>query len=147
MVSLSLLYVGHHMYHYTYRRHVCTIHDYAFPFESRGRSLSVTPPLVGWHRHSYIKTRIKFFDTFINMKLKCTVLLLATTLFVAVLGQNKYSTRYDNVNVDMILSNQRVLNNYIKCMMDEGPCTAEGRELKSKYILKFYFIIFFTIQE
>ncbi|XP_065168946.1 uncharacterized protein [Atheta coriaria] len=42
----------------------------------------------------------------------------------------EYTNKYDNVNVDQILSNNRVLSNYIKCMMDEGPCTPEGRELK-----------------
>lgn len=45
----------------------------------------------------------------------------------------EYTNKYDNVNVDQILSNNRVLSNYIKCMMDEGPCTPEGRELKSKW--------------
>lgn len=45
-------------------------------------------------------------------------------------AQNKYTSKYDNVNIDMILANDRVLNNYIKCLMEEGPCTPEGRELK-----------------
>ncbi|KAF5299920.1 hypothetical protein FQR65_LT09315 [Abscondita terminalis] len=44
--------------------------------------------------------------------------------------QSKYTNKYDNVNVDTILQNERVLNNYIKCLMEEGPCTAEGRELR-----------------
>ena len=43
-----------------------------------------------------------------------------------------YSTKYDDVDVERILSNGRILTNYIKCVMDEGPCTPEGRELKSK---------------
>lgn len=56
------------------------------------------------------------------------------TLFLTtnVLAQNKYTNKYDNVDVDKILSNDRVLTNYIKCLMDEGSCTPEGRELKSK---------------
>nr|AMA98182.1 chemosensory protein [Blattella germanica] len=43
---------------------------------------------------------------------------------------DKYTTRYDNINIDEILSNDRVLKNYIKCLLDQGPCTAEGSELK-----------------
>lgn len=43
-----------------------------------------------------------------------------------------YTSRFDNVNVDQILSNDRILNNYIKCLLEKGPCTQEGRELKSK---------------
>ncbi|THK33176.1 ejaculatory bulb-specific protein 3 [Diachasma alloeum] len=38
--------------------------------------------------------------------------------------------KYDNVDVDAILKNNRVLTQYIKCMLGEGSCTAEGRELK-----------------
>nr|CAI5821728.1 unnamed protein product [Callosobruchus analis] len=45
-------------------------------------------------------------------------------------ADNAYTSKYDNVDVDRILKNDRVLANYIKCLMEEGPCTAEGRELK-----------------
>ncbi|XP_016768084.1 chemosensory protein 6 isoform X1 [Apis mellifera] len=34
------------------------------------------------------------------------------------------------MDIDRILQNGRILTNYIKCMLDEGPCTNEGRELK-----------------
>ncbi|XP_046418790.1 ejaculatory bulb-specific protein 3-like [Neodiprion virginianus] len=51
------------------------------------------------------------------------------TLFTLVFANN-YSSKYDNVDVDRILSNDRILTNYIRCLMEEGPCTAEGRELK-----------------
>lgn len=34
--------------------------------------------------------------------------------------------------LDAVLSNDRVLSNYIKCLMDLGACTREGAELKSK---------------
>lgn len=63
--------------------------------------------------------------------LSVVVVLSVVALAVA---QNKYTSKYDNVNIDMILANDRVLNNYIKCLMEEGPCTPEGRELKSKKI-------------
>jgi hypothetical protein len=43
-----------------------------------------------------------------------------------------YTTKYDNVDIDSILSNSRILSNYIKCLLDEGPCTPDGRELRSK---------------
>ncbi|XP_046400598.1 ejaculatory bulb-specific protein 3 [Ischnura elegans] len=49
---------------------------------------------------------------------------------VVAAAENKYTNKYDNVDVDKILNNARILNNYIKCLMEEGPCTAEGRELK-----------------
>lgn len=57
------------------------------------------------------------------------VLVLGCSLVAA---QSPYTTKYDNVDVDKILKNERVLTNYIKCLMEEGPCTPEGRELRSK---------------
>lgn len=44
----------------------------------------------------------------------------------------KYTTKYDNIDVDRILSSKRLLQNYMNCLLDKGPCTAEGKELKGK---------------
>ncbi|XP_003392868.1 ejaculatory bulb-specific protein 3-like isoform X1 [Bombus affinis] len=57
-------------------------------------------------------------------------LLLFTLVAVVCVTAEDYTTKYDNVDVDRILQNGRILTNYIKCMLDEGPCTNEGRELK-----------------
>ncbi|OXU19343.1 hypothetical protein TSAR_003272 [Trichomalopsis sarcophagae] len=59
----------------------------------------------------------------------CTFVLCCAALLLAV-NAAEYTSRYDGVDVDRILQNGRVLGNYIKCMLDEGSCTAEGRELK-----------------
>ena len=61
---------------------------------------------------------------------------LLAFLFVAAIGivangEKQYTNKFDNVDVDNVLSNNRILNNYIKCLMEKGPCTPEGRELKS----------------
>lgn len=34
--------------------------------------------------------------------------------------------------VDAILINNRVLTNYLNCLLDKGPCSREGTQLKSK---------------
>lgn len=44
----------------------------------------------------------------------------------------QYTTKYDTIDIDKILTNDRILSSYIKCLMEEGACTNEGRELKSK---------------
>nr|ALR72521.1 chemosensory protein 7 [Colaphellus bowringi] len=62
--------------------------------------------------------------------MKIVAALLFISLLAFVTAQNSYSRKYDNVDVDKILKNERVLSNYIKCLLEEGPCTAEGRELK-----------------
>nr|AXF54072.1 chemosensory protein 4 [Dendroctonus armandi] len=61
------------------------------------------------------------------MHCACVFLVLSALL---VLIPAQYTSKYDNVDVDKILKNDRVLTNYIKCLMEEGPCTPEGRELK-----------------
>lgn len=61
------------------------------------------------------------------------LLVLLISLVTLAVADEKYTRKYDDVNVDKILQNNRVLTNYIRCLMDEGPCTAEGRELRSKW--------------
>ncbi|KDR22551.1 ejaculatory bulb-specific protein 3-like [Zootermopsis nevadensis] len=64
---------------------------------------------------------------------------LAVSLLLVVLGAalavsaekpKTYTSKYDNVDVDSILGNSRILTSYIKCMLDEGPCTPDARDLK-----------------
>nr|AGZ04919.1 chemosensory protein 9 [Sogatella furcifera] len=63
-------------------------------------------------------------------------LLLVAVVFAAFIAAaradeaNKYTSKYDNIDIDKILKNDRVLSQYIKCLMGEGSCTQEGRELK-----------------
>lgn len=42
----------------------------------------------------------------------------------------KYDSRYDNIDVDAILKNERLMRAYIKCLMNEGPCTPDCQLLK-----------------
>ncbi|XP_017865104.1 PREDICTED: ejaculatory bulb-specific protein 3 [Drosophila arizonae] len=65
------------------------------------------------------------------MKASLVILLLGVFAALALARpEKKYTNKFDNVNVDEVLSNNRILNAYIKCLMENGPCTAEGRELK-----------------
>lgn len=43
-----------------------------------------------------------------------------------------YTTKYDNLDVDKILSSRRLVNNYVQCLVDKKPCSPEGAELKSE---------------
>ncbi|XP_011860865.1 PREDICTED: ejaculatory bulb-specific protein 3-like [Vollenhovia emeryi] len=47
-----------------------------------------------------------------------------------VLGTEYYLDTYDNIDVDAIISSDRLLNQYVNCILDKGPCTADGRSLK-----------------
>ncbi|XP_053696130.1 ejaculatory bulb-specific protein 3-like [Sabethes cyaneus] len=59
------------------------------------------------------------------------IIVVALALVVLVAAQDdKYTTKYDNIDVNEILQSDRLFNNYFKCLMDEGVCTPEGNELK-----------------
>lgn len=59
--------------------------------------------------------------------------LLLSSLFAIVvftLAEERYTDRYDHLNLDEIISNKRLLSSYIKCILDKGRCSPEGKELK-----------------
>ncbi|KAF5299919.1 hypothetical protein FQR65_LT09314 [Abscondita terminalis] len=43
----------------------------------------------------------------------------------------KYTTEYDNFDIDRVLASERLMKSYIKCLENKGPCTKEGRLLKT----------------
>ncbi|XP_049537857.1 ejaculatory bulb-specific protein 3-like [Anopheles darlingi] len=55
---------------------------------------------------------------------------VALALIATVAAQEKYTTKYDGVDLDEILKSDRLFNNYYKCLMDIGRCTPDGNELK-----------------
>ncbi|KAI4485638.1 hypothetical protein M0802_012650 [Mischocyttarus mexicanus] len=44
--------------------------------------------------------------------------------------EEPYPDVYDQIDVDAIFNSERLLNQYVQCLVDEGPCTADGRSLK-----------------
>ncbi|XP_015180432.1 PREDICTED: ejaculatory bulb-specific protein 3-like [Polistes dominula] len=44
--------------------------------------------------------------------------------------EEPYPDLYDQVDVDAIFKSERLLNQYIQCIIDEGPCTADARSFK-----------------
>lgn len=63
------------------------------------------------------------------MKLAIAVV-VAVLAFATVSADEKYTTKFDNIEVDDILKSDRLFNNYYKCLTGEGKCTPDGRELK-----------------
>lgn len=63
-----------------------------------------------------------------------TIIVLTLLVCATVAQDNK--KKYENVNIETILSNDRVITNYINCLLGKGACTREGRELKSKFTVK-----------
>lgn len=46
-----------------------------------------------------------------------------------------YTDKWDNVDVEEVLSNRRLVHAYIKCALDQGPCTVDALELKCEYFV------------
>ncbi|XP_063540201.1 allergen Tha p 1-like isoform X3 [Cydia strobilella] len=61
------------------------------------------------------------------MMMKYFVLLCVASLALA---EEKYTDKYDNIDLDEILDNKRLLQAYVNCILDKGKCTPEGKELK-----------------
>ena len=59
--------------------------------------------------------------------MKFLVLLFTVALIAAVKAQG---SRLENFDIESVLKNDRILANYIKCLLDQKPCTREGRDLK-----------------
>jgi hypothetical protein len=61
-----------------------------------------------------------------------SVVLVLAFVLVAVTAQDTYTTKWDSVDLDQILASDRLLKNYINCLLDKGKCTPDGSDLKSK---------------
>ncbi|KAL0123386.1 hypothetical protein PUN28_005729 [Cardiocondyla obscurior] len=56
-----------------------------------------------------------------------TVCALSST---SVHAEEEYTTKFDNVDVDAIINNERLLNGYVGCLLERNPCTPDAAELK-----------------
>ncbi|KAG5883692.1 hypothetical protein JTB14_007411 [Gonioctena quinquepunctata] len=56
---------------------------------------------------------------------------LLGVLAIVLAANKKYTTKYDNVDIDAILKNDRILKNYMDCCLGKRKCTPDGEELKS----------------
>lgn len=59
----------------------------------------------------------KYFGVFWKMKFSVFVLLIA---FIVVSTNAQFSKKLETLNVDQILKNERILSNYVKCLLDKG---------------------------
>lgn len=53
---------------------------------------------------------------------------------LAIAQEHKYTTKYDNVDIESVIGNERLLNGYVGCLLDRKPCTPDAAELKSTFI-------------
>ncbi|KAI8420344.1 hypothetical protein MSG28_008867 [Choristoneura fumiferana] len=67
--------------------------------------------------------------------MKVIFVAIAVTFFAIAMAQDeKYTDKYDYLNIDEMLGNKRLITAYIKCVLEKGKCTPEGRELKAHIV-------------
>ncbi|XP_014215626.1 ejaculatory bulb-specific protein 3-like [Copidosoma floridanum] len=59
-------------------------------------------------------------------------LVLASVVWVSVLGgeEVRYTTKYDNVDIESVIGNERLLAGYVGCLLETKPCSPDAAELK-----------------
>ncbi|KAK1132581.1 hypothetical protein K0M31_013966 [Melipona bicolor] len=64
--------------------------------------------------------------------MKTVLIALATICFLLgeVHSEDKYTTKYDDVDINAVLNSERLLNGYVSCLLDRGACTPDALELK-----------------
>lgn len=75
--------------------------------------------------------------------------LLAVALASA--EEEKYSTKFDDMDVETMLKNKKIKENYVNCILGKGKCTEAGELVKSKiflilillFLLHYLFLIHF----
>ncbi|KAJ9585921.1 hypothetical protein L9F63_020429 [Diploptera punctata] len=52
---------------------------------------------------------------------------------VVLLAALVLADKYDNIDIESILRSDRLMNNYMKCFLDTGPCTSQAYDLKRDF--------------
>lgn len=68
---------------------------------------------------------------FSSMSLHFAAIPLGVLLFLRISISTAYESKYDGIDLDEVLVNDRLRTNYVKCLLNEGPCTPDAQELKS----------------
>nr|AKI84397.1 CSP14 [Holotrichia parallela] len=62
--------------------------------------------------------------------MKIFALLFIFVSVSSVLAEERYTTKYDNIKLNEILKNKRLVRGYGNCLLNKGVCSTEGAELK-----------------
>lgn len=66
------------------------------------------------------------------------ICVLLVPILLSFVTADFYSSRYDNFDVQPLIENDRILLSYTKCFLDQGPCTPDAKDFKSKYLHDIY---------
>nr|QJT73567.1 chemosensory protein 8 [Encarsia formosa] len=62
--------------------------------------------------------------------MKSTIALVLCLVLVVAGEEQQYTSKFDHIDVDRVLKNDRLLRPYLNCLLKDMQCTPEARELK-----------------
>jgi len=62
--------------------------------------------------------------------MKSTVVVLVVLAALAAVASAQSTTALENVDVDNVLKNEKLVKRYIDCTLERGRCEQNGRDLK-----------------
>lgn len=75
--------------------------------------------------------------TISRFKMKGAIInVCVSIILISIFTSNRMICKADNV--DDVLSNKRLLQNYVNCLLDKGKCGPQAQEIKSKYCDYYY---------
>lgn len=75
---------------------------------------------------------ITYFPKCLQLKDNFCATSTSASAIVSAKPAELYTDKYDGIEIKEILSNRRFLLPYLKCLLDQGKCSPEGKELKCR---------------
>ncbi|KAM3963364.1 chemosensory protein 1 [Aphomia sociella] len=104
-----------------------------FSSEAQAYCYTHSACMHAWVKHMLLANKlvVYLYDILVvELRMKLLLIISLSLLAWTLAEESKYTDRYDSVNIDEILNNRRLLVPYIKCILEKGRCTAEGKALK-----------------
>lgn len=58
---------------------------------------------------------------------------MLAALVACSLAADRYNTKYDHLDLDQILNNERIYKKYLECLIRRGKCTPDARDLRGMF--------------
>ncbi|XP_051160736.1 ejaculatory bulb-specific protein 3-like [Leptopilina boulardi] len=59
-----------------------------------------------------------------------SVIIFVSLVIFSSAEEQKYTTKYDDLDVDEVIKSDRLVSNYVGCLLEANPCTPDAAELK-----------------
>lgn len=67
--------------------------------------------------------------------MKFLIVFVAIAVSCALGGEVYDTSKFDNVDIDAIIKNERLLQNHFNCLLEGKGCTPEADEIRSKIFI------------